>query len=365
MKTVVYFGNSEKDTDLLYVSGFLSFDPFLYIQRGSKEDLITSSMEMGRAERESKANRILGSYDQQVSTDAWDEIICSYLNERKVNEISVAYNFPFGLVSQLMKAGVKVNIEKPNLGRDQKSPQEIEEILKAQRAAGQAMCKAMEMIKESCADAEKRLYLHGELLTSERLKSEINIEFLRNGAFSGSEPIVVCGDKCVNVHDSGSGPLIAGETIIIDLFPQTFSTRYFSDMTRTFVKGKASKEAEKMYTAVRMVKEEALAQLKSGGSLRKLSNYCTERFKELGFQPIAVDGVWKEGFIHGIGHGVGLDLHEKPDCHPKSIIQPSSVVAIEPGLYYKGIGGVRLEDLVVVGKDGCRNLTEFPDMFEL
>ncbi|MFH1637531.1 MAG: Xaa-Pro peptidase family protein [Candidatus Woesearchaeota archaeon] len=236
-----------------------------------------------------------------------------------------------------------------------KSPEEIRLIENTQRATEKAMHNVVSILRDSTIGKDGLIYLQDKVLTSEYVKAEIHKELNLNYAVSVYEPIVSCGEETTTVHYEGSGPLRANETIVVDIFPK--SRGYFADMSRTFVKGKASEEAFELYDSVYEMKERAIELIRPGMNFKDLTEMCREWFAKEGFK------TGKEGFTHSLGHGVGREIHEAPMRKDK--ILENSVIAIEPGLYYKGVGGVRLEDIVVVGKDGCRNLTEFPDVFEL
>jgi len=361
MKTFVLYGSSINNPDLLYASGFKCMDEFLYIQKGRSKTIITSSMETGRAEKESKATRVHSFKELNKRGNEFEDILLTYLEKNNEQTICVPYDFPAGLVDKLRQESVKVEIKDSGFQRDKKNPEEIEYISQTQEATAKAMHKAMTLIADARVH-KSILYIGKEELTSDIVKSEINIELIRNGALSGEEPIVVCGDACVNVHDTGHGALRAGETIIIDIFPQSITSRYFSDMTRTFVKGKATKEAKALYEAVNTMKTYMIERVRPRRAMAKLTKKCRKEFEKRGYKTGVVDGV-AQGFIHSIGHGLGLEIHEEP--MGRSRIKTNAVIAIEPGLYYKGIGGVRLEDVVIAEKGGCRNITKFPEVFEL
>ena len=169
-----------------------------------------------------------------------------------------------------------------------------------------------------------------------------------------------CGDDGCNPHSEGSGVLRANKSIIIDIFPRSIESGYFGDFTRTVVKGKPSKKLEKIYQAVFDAQEAAFRHIKEGAFADEVHGAVQEVFAKEGFKTGMINGKM-QGFIHGTGHGVGLDIHEPPRVGKQRIaLQAGNVVTVEPGLYYYGIGGVRLEDMVVVRKNSCRNLTAFP-----
>ena len=246
-----------------------------------------------------------------------------------------------------------------------KTDDEIEKIIEVQRINEKAMRLALAIIKNSKIRKDGKLSYQNKVLTSEYINEIINIEFLKNNCVSESN-IVSCGKDSTQPHNLGKGPLFANQFIIIDLFPKSKKSRYFADMTRTVVKGKATKEMKKMYNNVLKAQKIALGEIKVGarGDLihKKVQNY----FEKEGFKTEEKDGKM-HGFFHGTGHGVGLNIHESPNIGigNKKPLKAGNVITVEPGLYYPKIGGVRIEDLVVVTELGCKNLTKFPKVLEI
>ena len=157
-------------------------------------------------------------------------------------------------------------------------------------------------------------------------------------------------------HITGTGPLKADEPIVIDLFPCEEKTGYYADMTRTVVKGEPTPEIRDMYTALREAKQLGIAQVKAGVSGAAVYHVVVDYFKERGYESDT------RGFVHNLGHGVGLQVHEQPTVGPAGKeLKAGSVITIEPGLYYPGIGGVRLEDIGEVTTKGFSNFTKFPE----
>ena len=151
----------------------------------------------------------------------------------------------------------------------------------------------------------------------------------------------------------------------MDIFPQSMETRYFADLTRTVVRGKASLKLKKMFAAVREGQEIAYRSIRHGADGGKIHEAIRGRFEKLGFPTGQMNGRM-QGFFHGTGHGVGLEIHEPPRIGPgKDILKAGQVVTVEPGLYYEDAGGVRLEDMVVVTRKGCRLLNRLPKVLEL
>jgi Xaa-Pro aminopeptidase len=217
---------------------------------------------------------------------------------------------------------------------------------------------ATELIKKSTVNGNV-LMEKGEILTSDRIKAYIEHALIDAGCTcDGGEPIVACGKRTADPHFSGSGPLFANEPIIIDIFPRLKTERYCADMTRTAVKGQPEKEIKEMYEAVLAAQNSALALVKEGITCREVHNSVCDLFEEKGYETIRKRS--KKGFIQSTGHGVGLDLHENPHVGDnETVLRKGNVTTLEPGLYDPEVGGVRLEDMVLVLKNGCENLTRF------
>jgi Xaa-Pro aminopeptidase len=201
-----------------------------------------------------------------------------------------------------------------------------------------------------------KLHYQGKFLTSERLKEEIEIACLRAGAVSG-HTIAAGGDQACDPHCSGSGVLRANELIIIDVFPRVVATGYHGDMTRTFLKGKASEEQKRLVATVRAAQQKALESIRAGVTGDSIHQKVVDHFEEHGYR---TDRAAKQpfGFFHGTGHGLGLEVHESPRLSaggPK--LRAGQVVTVEPGLYYPGLGAVRIEDVVRVTKEGSEMLS--------
>lgn len=177
---------------------------------------------------------------------------------------------------------------------------------------------------------------------------------------TASDTIVSCGDETAMPHCTGSSQIKANEPIVIDIFPKSDSTGYHADMTRTLSRGEPSKEVIDLYNAVREAVHIGEKVLTPGISGSEVHNKVKDYFEECGYHTDS------EGFIHSLGHGVGLEVHEQPSLSPSGgILEAGNVVTIEPGLYYHGIGGVRIENLLVVTKSGSNRITKYPEIMVL
>jgi Xaa-Pro aminopeptidase len=381
-RSLLVIGAPEHDADAYHLSGFLAPDAVICLRAAGKTYLAVSSLEYGRAEKEAPVDRLI-SHDELGIADlarelksgarAYAAAVANLLDELGALGTPVAVPPDFGVVyaDELRARGVTITPEGKLFDglRRAKTQGEIEHIQKTQEAVEAACAHAVGILEEAEVVKDGTLKWRGETLTSEGLRGEIDIELLRRGC-SADGTIVAGGAQGADPHERGHGPLKAGESIIVDIFPVDLSTRYYSDMTRTFVKGEPNEGLQKMYDAVLESQEAALSMVKAGVNGKDVHNKVAEVLHEAGYKTNVHDQEkgkpLTEGFFHGTGHGVGLEIHEAPRVSlANDELIPGDVISIEPGVYDPKIGGVRIEDLVVVTEDGCRNLTEFPKRFVL
>ena len=201
-------------------------------------------------------------------------------------------------------------------------------------------------------------------MTAEIIRSVIDSHISSLGGVA-SNTIVAPGKEGADPHNTGSGPVFAHQPIIIDIFPRVTAHGYHGDLTRTVVKGKASPTVKKAYAAVKKARNLAKKMLKPGISGATVHGQVQKTLEDAGFKTDA-DAAVPYGFFHTTGHGLGLDVHEYPRISSTDIRYRSGyVLTVEPGLYYPDWGGVRLEDVIVIEKGGCRCLTSVPDILEI
>lgn len=362
---------SEKDSNLYYATKFLAPDPFIYAEIRGKKYLLMSDLEIDRAKAQAKVDEVLsvtkmaaGLKKDGVGATAVN-LIDQLFKEHGVKTVLVPASFGVGLADGLRQKGYPLTTKGEPFYEERvfKTDEEIEKITQTLRHTEAALKEAIDTIASSTVK-EGKLYINGELLTSERIKKIINVKLMEYNCIA-EHTIVSCGKDCVDPHNQGSGPLLANESIILDVFPRSADSRYFADITRTVVKGKASPRLKKMYELVKEGQEIAFQDLKDGVDSRDVHNRIMQYFEKEDFKTGEVEGRM-QGFFHGTGHGVGLDIHEPPRVSSVSeVIKERVVVTVEPGLYYLDGGGVRLEDMVVVTKSGNKNLTRFPKVLEV
>jgi len=360
---------SAHSADMYYATGFLAHDSFIYLNSKS-EKLLISDMELGRAKKESRVKEVLptsvfGIMEKlRVLKDvdaAYNGMILEFLCSENIKRIAVPYNFPIYIADILRRDGIDViPVKSPFRSmREVKNENEITAIEKAQRAGEMALSRAIGIIRNATIE-NGVLWNNNAPLISEKIKSIIETSLI-SGGFEAPDVIVACGRGSADPHWQGEGELHADEPIVIDFVPRSKKERYYSDMTRTVVRGTPSDKIKDMYSAVRDAQEAAISRIKAGITGNEVHAIVCDVLEAKGYETArGKTGVFTEGFIHSTGHGVGLDIHEGPNLSESGKeLKEGSVVTVEPGLYYKKIGGVRLEDVVVVTASGCKNLTMF------
>jgi Xaa-Pro aminopeptidase len=367
---------SEQDSNLYYATRFLAPDAFIFLQDRRARLLLMSDLELDRAKAQATVDDVLSYsvYEAKAKADTGGaptliQTLSTLLRERQITRLLVPADFPLSHADGLRQAGFQLEAQ-PNPyfpARLIKRQDEIDAITAAQRATETAVDEAVRLIASSRIK-DDLLYppTNGthDPLTSERIKQVINLKLMELG-YVAQHTIVACGQQACDPHNEGSGPLRANQPIILDVFPRSSSTRYFADMTRTIVKGRATDGQKRLYDLVLQGQELAIGRIKSGAEGQAIHEAIMELFDKSGCPSGLIDGRM-QGYFHGTGHGVGLDIHEAPRISRSgSRLEAGHVVTVEPGLYYPQIGAVRLEDLVVVTDTGCINLTTYPKILEV
>ncbi|MEE2882533.1 MAG: Xaa-Pro peptidase family protein [Planctomycetota bacterium] len=365
-KTQLIIDASEREPDLLWASGFLAVDAFTWLRDSRGSAIMLTDLEFGRGEKEAKVDEVI-SYSamdakargEEEGPVPFEEVVLTLLRTREVTEVEVPARFPLQVADHLRAGGVTVSSRRDPFFPERaiKRADEIACIEQSQAATEAAMEMAVDAVRRSEPDQDGLLQLEGEPLTSERLKGMVRFFLLERG-FQIGPFIIAPGDQGCDPHDVGSGPLHAGETIIIDIYPQHMTHRYWGDMTRTVVRGRATEDQKRIHAAVQEAQETAIDLIRPGASGDAIHRRVQDIFEKAGFPTEKRDGTWV-GFFHGTGHGLGLDIHEPPRINRNGpVLEEGIAVTVEPGLYYPGIGGCRIEDVVIVTADGCQNLNK-------
>jgi Xaa-Pro aminopeptidase len=366
--------DSERDANMLYALGLLAPDPFIFFRVAGKCHAVVNDLELDRVKKKVPHCRVI-SYSQclerlrrlRVKRPGMAAVINLLLREQRLRKIFVPANFPFGLARDLRNFKIKVRVKKGGIfpEREFKHADEIKKISAAVIMAEVGLAEGIQALKSSKIARDGKLMYHGVPLTSEKLRSIIEVGILQAGGRPG-HTIVACGRQACDPREQGHGPLRGRQTIILDVFPRSQKTGYFGDLTRTVVRGRASEPLRRLYDTVWRAQELGFCKIRAATAAAKIHAAIQEFFEAQGFKTCKKNG-HMAGFLHGAGHGLGLEIHEPPRLSHNSldILKPGHVLTIEPGLYYPELGGVRLEDVACVTGNGPRNLTKFEKVFEI
>ncbi|UVT17362.1 MAG: aminopeptidase P family protein [Nitrospira sp.] len=368
----LFIAASEQDSNLFYATRFIAPDPFIYLEVKGERLMVMSDLEMDRARAQASVDRVLSyseieqkAKNQGIKDPTTVDIVHIVLKEFKVRRLLVPANFPFIHATRLQELGYSLKPKRDPFYEQRvvKSAEEVRHIEQSQRATEDAVASAHDMLRRATI-RDGALWLDVAVLTAERVKQLINVRLMEQNCVA-QHTIVAGGEQACDPHNEGSGPLPAHRSIIFDVFPRSATSRYFADMSRTVIRGTVSQDLKRLYGIVKDAQEEAIDKIKDGADGMKIHHGICARFEKAGYKTGVVNGR-RQGYFHGTGHGVGLDIHEAPRIsRTGSLLQEGHVVTVEPGLYYPGLGAVRIEDMVLVTRDGCRNLTNFPKIFEL
>ncbi len=362
---------SDTDADMLYATRIFIGDPFIFLQQKGKRTLVLSDLEIDRAKKNAKADEFVmfNQLEREVQGKAkkappYEKVLAHFLTKRGVKRALVPANFPLGFANEIKRNGIALETSNGLFwpAREKKTAEEIRLLERALRMTETGMKRGMEILKTSKLGTGKKLKWSGKTLTSEILRAEIDSAILRAGGVP-TNTIVAGGDQACDPHERGFGPLRADSLIILDIFPRDGKTGYWGDMTRTVVRGRASEQQRKLWEAVKAGQTLALKRIKAGVDGMSIHQAITELFERRGF-PTEVRNGRRVGFFHGTGHGLGLEIHEYPRLQ-KVVLKAGQCLTVEPGLYYPGVGGARIEDVVIVEKTGCRILSRFPKQLEI
>ncbi|MBF0138407.1 MAG: Xaa-Pro peptidase family protein [Magnetococcus sp. DMHC-1] len=370
------YAAGENSADMFYATGMMTPDPFLFVQDASgRRHVVTSALEIDRTRRVSRVDEVHDweplrkrhIEEHPLSSPDMTDLIDRFLRQLGLREVLVPRDFFVGVADGLRQRGVTVTVASGNFWpeRERKRPAEVEAIRQALAMTGRAMQAGIGLIIASDIGEDGWLHLDGAPLTSERVRARINSHLVAEGAMPRNT-IVAGGPQGADPHEMGSGPLLAHWPIILDVFPRVEESGYWGDMSRTVCRGKPTDRVRQAWEAVRQAQEVAFSRIRPGVASEEIHAAVSQHLTAAGFLTGPTPDGRQGGFFHGTGHGLGLEIHEAPRIGTKGqILEVGHVVTVEPGLYYPDMGGVRLEDVVVVEEGGCRNLTEFPKYLEV
>jgi Xaa-Pro aminopeptidase len=364
MTTLLIYGAPELSADLFHAVPTGIIDPFLYLESDGRRAATVSQLDADKVS--SLGIEILDPYDLGA-----DELLALGITRHEVDlELSkracerlgvgralVPPAFPVGLADHLRASGIELFVDpEPFVNKRRvKTESEIEGIRRAQRAADEAMGVAARLIRELRSG-----------LTSEEVRAEMQAVCDGHGCDLADDAIVAHGPQSAVGHERGYGPIGEGEVVVVDIWPRDRASRCWTDMTRTFVAGGMAPpdEIAEYWRLARESLDRSFAEVRAGADCRQIYAISCEPFDNAGYptqlsKPAGTK--LEEGYFHGLGHGVGLEVHERPILGrtPDTLVA-GDVITLEPGCYSKALGGVRLEDMVLVGEDGAELLTDFP-----
>ncbi|CAL6047862.1 Xaa-Pro_aminopeptidase [Hexamita inflata] len=331
---MLYYSNSS-DPNFLHASKFSAPDNMICLVLKDKTLLYASDLEFGRAKQQSSCTVVsLSDYDEQKTIG---DKIAKILSENGVTALYVTESFSCKLFEELSKS-VQVKVFEGQIGeRRAKTASEIENIKLANNASVASYKMIQQILRESTIGENDVLMYKNSVLTCEYLQQQVEITCILNNANS-LETIVACGIHGTDPHCHGYGPVYAHQLIVCDIYPR-HKSNYFGDMTRTFLKGTPTEAQTKLYETVLQVHDECINMSALNVSYKSIADHCMKKLAELGYEKKFVNGTYV-GMMHGLGHGVSLEIHEEPrvNTRSESVIEKGDVFTIEPGLYYPEIG---------------------------
>jgi Xaa-Pro aminopeptidase len=379
MPDVLIVADTIRSPELRHEVPLAAPDPFLYAEVGGRRSVVVSSLEAGRIRELGAGLEVLTLEDvgldellkRGLDLYAFEqELTLTACRQLGLESAVTPATFPLAAADHLRATGIELAADQAFFDdrRRVKNAYELEGIRRASRAVEAGMSVGLELLR-SAQRSNGVLALGGEPLTCERIKLEVERVFAEHGA--AAEMITIShGAQTAIGHEGGSGPIASDDVVLFDLFPRDRESACYSDFTRTFSIGPASEELREYHRLAKEALDLAVAAVKPGVKGSDIHRQVCDFFHEHGHQTQLhkPEGESIEsGFFHATGHGVGLEVHERPGIGrlESEPLVAGDVIALEPGLYRKGYGGVRLEDLVLVTDDGAELLTSFPYDFEL
>jgi Xaa-Pro aminopeptidase len=339
-------------------------DPFLYLEDGERRVATVSVLEADKVSAlgievidpaKLGSDELIASGLDRLAVEA--EICVRACGELGITAADVPPEFPLFVADALRAAGVTLTIDAGVFvqRRRRKTGAQLEGIRRAQKAADAAMGVAASLIRELRPG-----------LTSEDVREAMAAVAEEHGCELPDGVIVSHGAQSALGHEAGYGEILRGEPVVVDIWPRDKASRCYADMTRTFVAGggEPPEELAEYWRLTRESLDRVYAEVRPGVNGRTLFERSSEPYIEAG-KPTQLTKqpgeVLEDGYFHGLGHGVGLEVHERPSLgRIGDDLVPGDVITLEPGCYRRGFGGCRLEDLVLITEDGYETLTDFP-----
>lgn len=356
---------------MAYATGFDCPDPFALVLHRGKKTILLSDLEVDRGKATARVDEVLSLSELEKAFNIGPQaknktviLLAAFLRSRKISKIEVPSSFPLGLADALRGMNLQIQACEGFFfpERELKSAAELRHLTKAIHITEAAIVRGLEVLRACEVGPRKQLLWSGRALTAELLRAEIDTAALRMGGLCKGT-IVAGGKQACDPHERGHGPLRANELIILDVFPQDTTTGYYGDLTRTVVRGRATEAQSRLWQTVMDAQQLAIRQMRPGVEGGAIHNSVQQFFTDQGYVTEQKNGRW-QGFFHGTGHGLGLELHEAPRMSAATLAA-GHVLTVEPGLYFPGIGGVRHEDVVTVTTSGRRKLSKLSHQLEI
>jgi Xaa-Pro aminopeptidase len=374
MTDVLIIGDTFRSPELRHEVPLGVPDPFVYLERDGARHVYVGSMEVPRIRGVGRGITV-----HPLEEIGIDELVGQGLSVLEVRlewaaraavhagltHAAVPNTFPSGYLDRIRREGVELTVDQDvfDARRRVKAGAELDGVRRAQRAAEAGLAAGVSLMLQA-ENGDGVLWLDGEPLTAERVKAAIRQVFAEHGC-TAEDFVVAPGPQGAAGHDMGQGPIGFGDPVVFDLWPRDDASSCYADMTRTIVAGRVSDQVREWHTLTKAALDASTALIRAGADCRSIFDAACEVYEAAGYptQRTKTAGeVLDRGFFHGLGHGVGLEVHEGPSMglSASGELVAGDVVTIEPGCYDPAIGGVRLEDLVLVTDDGCEVLTRFP-----
>lgn len=369
------YGDSCAYPNIRWFSKFSVVDPIICIGLGKKRIGAVSLLEVERAKVESAftevhcIGEVLAALKKTKSDATVADVIVKLAKDAGATAFRVPQEFPAGIADKIRELGMPVVSVMGEFFPARLIKTEAEQKLIAEGNKGSAA--GFAAVERILGESEIRkggaLYWQGKPLTSERLHAEVNIAVAGAGAANSVGLIIAGGEQAVDCHCHGHGPIKAGQLIVADIYPRNLASGFYGDMTRTFVKGPVNAERVKLVKTVLAAQKAAMKTIKAGVPTHVPYDAAMAVFEKAGYKTGKNDAGIPIGFFHGLGHGLGLEVHEAPRMGPKSpgVLEEGMVLTVEPGLYYPGIGGARIEDVVLITKTGFKMLSKYHYNFQV
>jgi len=382
-KALLLYSESFKNANMYYLTKFLAPDPFIFLKKVDADPVIVvNQMEYPRAQKQSIVKDVRSYFEYKylevVKTAKEPHLgtmkFIANVSKKELGtdtKICIPHNFPVMTADVLKEEGLTVKpmfdiVEK---SREAKDVDEIDEIRAVQAVAEEVTAEAIDLIANADVGANGVIIVKKEPLTVGKVKSFFGHKFLDHECVMEEDIIVACGPKGADPHYSGDSQdvLKANQPIILDICPRNVQKRYWTDMTRTIVKGRASDKVKKMFSAVLEAKNTSIDAIESGALGSDVYDVCCDVLEKAGYETTRGGKQIVRGLTHSLGHGVGLEIHEGPRMSElyKFPLKEHNIVTVEPGLYDPDVGGIRIEDIVEVTKAGCSNLTKMKIQLEV